>query len=65
MDEHNMRKKIVDTVGFESIRSRKISSCSLNPDALPLDHELHFSSPWKISVQMKSQMVVEKLYQFF
>ena len=43
------KKKIVDTVGFESIRSRKISFWCLNPDALPLDHELHFSSLGKLA----------------
>ena len=41
IDEQNMRKKNCDTVGFESIRSRKKSPWRLNPDALPLDHDTH------------------------
>jgi hypothetical protein len=52
-------------VGFKSVRSPKNTPCFLSPVVLPLDQEVHVYVQVKNSAQVKSQMGLEKLYQFF
>jgi hypothetical protein len=42
-----------------------MSPCFANPDVLPLDHEVNLIENVKNSVQVKSQIVQEKLFHFF
>jgi hypothetical protein len=51
-------------IRINSLKKKKYP-CIVNPNVLPLDHDVHLVELRKISAQVKSQIVLEESLKFF
>jgi hypothetical protein len=51
-------------IRINSLKKKKYP-CIVNPNVLPQDYDVHLVEQRKISVQVKSQIVLEEFFKFF